>query len=292
VNRRLSPVPERCNFTPTKLLSSDCGETWAGVGLNGVPVTIKLLPWPSDASRPQVLEMIEQLQHPHLLPIWGSWRFQDRLVLVTALADGNLRERLRACQQVGLPGVPVDELLRYLSGAAEALDHMHGVGLIHGEIKPDNLVFVDGRVSVADVIVRALLQGRSKTCGAPAYIAPEVWQGKICPQSDQYSLAMAYIELRLGHPPFPAKDTMQMILCHLQKQPPIGMLGKAEQRVLLKAVAKNPDHRYPSCQEFVHALGRAVKTKEKCITPRAQPQPTAKLHSRLLRWVGSLMSSL
>jgi serine/threonine protein kinase len=294
VNRRLWNLPEGCHFTRTKLLSSECGETWAGVGPGGVPVAIKLLLLPLDAGQVQVLKKIERLHHPHLLPIWVSWKFQDRLVIVTVLGEGSLRDRLRADQQAGLPAVPVDELLRHFGTAAEALDYLHGVGIIHGDIKPDNLLLVKGQVKVAELATRGLaLQAhfRAKTCGTPAYMAPEVWQGKTSPHSDQYSLAMAYIELRLGHPPFPAKDMMQMILCHLKKQPDIAALSKAEQRVLLKAVAKDAQQRYPSCRKFLQALERAVKAKAGSSTAERHAQPKAKLHSRLLRWMGSLASS-
>jgi len=89
-------------------------------------------------------------------------------------------------------------------------------------------------------------------------MAPEVWKGKISQNSDQYSLAMTYIELRLGRPPFPVTDMVTMMEGHLRKQPDLAPLDQAEQRVILKAVNKDADQRYGSCREFGEALARAV----------------------------------
>src|SRR5439155_20104966 len=112
---------------------------------------------------------------------------------------------------------------------------------------------------VADFGLARLQEGglvNATSCGTPAYMAPEVWRRKISPHCDQYSLAMTYIELRLGHPPFPAKDMVEMMEGHLKNQPDLAPLGQAEQRVILKAVAKEADHRYDSCREFTDALSQ------------------------------------
>src|SRR5260370_40535609 len=89
-------------------------------------------------------------------------------------------------------------------------------------------------------------QVNAAACGTPAYMAPEVWKGKISQNSDQYSLAMTYIELRLGRPPFPVMDMVTMMEDHLRNQPDLAPLDEDEQEGSLNAVNKDAEQRYPS----------------------------------------------
>src|SRR4029077_7882518 len=89
--------------------------------------------------------------------------------------------------------------------------------------------------------------------GTPAYMAPEVWRRKVSERSDQYSLAMSYAELRLDRRIIASRDMMDIMLEHLDKPPDLSPLAEPEQQVLHKALAKDPDKRYPSCREFVQA---------------------------------------
>ncbi len=94
--------------------------------------------------------------------------------------------------------------------------------------------------------------------GTPAYMAPEVWRGKANERSDQYSLAMSYAELRLDRRVFTGQDMMEIMLDHTERQPDLASLPEAEKQVILKAMAKDPAQRYPSCLAFIRALQQAV----------------------------------
>jgi hypothetical protein len=95
---------------------------------------------------------------------------------------------------------------------------------------------------------------------------------------------MTYIELRLGRPPFVTanSDMWQIMRCHLTEQPDLATLEEAEQKAILKAVAKDPDQRYPSCRAFAEALSRAVQ-------PQTEPPPPQTLGWRWLLVVMPLL---
>jgi serine/threonine protein kinase len=190
----------------------------------------------------------------------GEW-----VVVLTDLAGESLRDRLRACRQSGLPGIPAGELARYCREAADALDYLHEHQLVHRDVKPDNLRLVDQHVKVGDdehFCVWRWLEPRiasTATCsGTPRYMAPEVWRCRLSPHSDQYSLAVSYAELRLGRPVVSANDMVGLMLAHLEGKPDLEPLRAAEQYVLRQALAKDPGQRFPSCRQFAQALAQAV----------------------------------
>src|SRR5205823_2368079 len=104
--------------------------------------------------------------------------------------------------------------------------------------------------------------------GTPMYMAPEVWKQRVSLHSDQYSLAAAYVQARLGRTLFPNLALHELFVKHMRATPDLDPLPEAEKRVLLRALAKRPDRRYPSCLEFAKALRAAVLEP-----PAAAPPP-------------------
>ncbi len=254
-------------------------EVWQGVAPGGFPVAIKRILRPLDddeAKREQqALERIKELRHPFLLQTHSSFMVENHLFVVMELADGTLRDRMRSGQQTGQGLVPLPELLRYFREAAEALDYMHGQHVMHRDIKPQNILLLHGHAKVADFGL-ATLQASQRAmmtatgCGTPAYMAPEVWRGRVGPASDQYSLACAFVEQRLGRLPFPGTDLVSLMTAHLSQTPNLTALPAAEQEVLNKVLAKVPEQRYPSCQEFVRALEHALRDQMRLSDPSFQ----------------------
>jgi hypothetical protein len=179
------------------------------------------------------------------------------------LADGSLRERLKECLQEGKPGVPVPELIGYMREAAEALDFLHSEKVHHRDIKPENILLLKKHAKVTDFGLARWLECQrdlvtATATGTPAYMAPEVWKGLLSPHSDQYSLAVTYFELRLGRRLYQSKAMIDLMRCHTEDEPDLGPVPPAEQAVLMRALAKEPEQRYANCQEFVQALQEAV----------------------------------
>jgi serine/threonine protein kinase len=250
----------------SRLGSGTFGEVWRAEAPGGVPVALKIIFRPlgdEDARRElESLELLKRLRHPFLVPIHQFFPLEDRLLIVMNLADGSLRDRHKACRKAGLPGIPVAELLGYLGQAADALDYLHREQVLHRDIKPDNILLLKGYAQLADFgLARTLEMTGSQqgtTSGTPAYMAPEVWRGRISEHSDQYALAASYVELRLGRPVFQGTNLVQLMLDHAEHSPNLDPLPAAEQEVLQRALAKDPQQRYANCREFHRALAGAV----------------------------------
>ena len=264
------------------------GEVFRGLAPGGVPVAIKRIFRSMDDESSQrelkALERIRELRHPFLLMTHKFEPLEDRLIIVMELADGSLQERFKECREKGLPGIPVDELLAYYTEAAEALDYLREQKLAHRDIKPQNLLHLKGHAKVADFgVARSQENTVDHTMnvgGTPAYMPPEMWRGDISVHSDQYSFAVTWYEMRTGRRMFHGKTQVDIAHQHLTEKPDLSGVPEPEQKVLLRALAKVPDQRYPSCKDFVQALTEAVRPKEKTAPP---PSPTR-------RWAIALMT--
>jgi serine/threonine protein kinase len=210
----------------------------------------------------QAVQRIKDIRHPFLLSMDRVECIDGELIIVMELADRNLQELMVQYQSAGLTGIPRHDLLSYLQEAAEVLDVIHRDHLLqHLDIKPGNLFVVSKHVKVGDFgLVNSLSgsgPGESKVLlGAitPLYASPELFHGTFSQHSDQYSLAIVYQELLTGVLPFQGKNCRQLLMMHATAHPNLEPLPPADRAAVAKALAKKPEHRFPSCTEFVQAL--------------------------------------
>jgi serine/threonine protein kinase len=221
------------------------------------------------------LNRVKDIHHPYILSLERVDVLDGQLVIVMELAHSTLWDRFKECRASGLPGVPREELLRYLAETAEALDMMNVEHhLQHLDIKPQNLFLVHNHVKVADFGLVKDLEGMmaSVTGGVtPVYAAPETFDGKVSRFSDQYSLAIVYQEMLTGQRPFTGSTVRQLVLQHLQAKPDLSALPLQDQPIVARALSKDPNGRFPSCVEFMAALGQAGGGEPKLIKT---PSPT------------------
>ncbi len=214
----------------------------------------------------RAFQLIKSIRHPFLLSIDRVENINGELIIVTELADHNLHELKVKHQGQGRPGIARAELMCYLREAAEVLDLMNRkFDLQHLDIKPRNLFVVSDHVKVADFgLVNRLSSKDAKVQASaitPIYAAPELFEGKLSRQCDQYSLAIVFQELLTGALPFSGENPRQFMLAHLQAEPDLKALPESDRPIVAKALAKKPDGRYASCLEFLRALnGDAAST--------------------------------
>jgi serine/threonine protein kinase len=257
------------------------GEVWRAEAPGGLYKAIKFVFGQQHEKRAtnelRALDHVRSVRHPFLLSLERIEVVDGRLLVVTELADGSLKDRFDACRRDGLSGIPRAELLKYLRDAADALDFMNeSHALQHLDIKPENLLLLAGHVKVADFgLVKDVRQSQASLVGGmtPLYAAPEVFRGAPSRQSDQYSLAIVYQEMLTGTLPFAGGNAAELTLQHLNDEPDLSSLAIADRYAVSRALSKDPQHRYASCREFVeNLLSAALPDPEAAETgPRETP---------------------
>ncbi len=176
------------------------GEVWQARGPGGFDVALKFIRLEAPGSEFEVraLEIMKTIRHPNLVGLFGVWPKDGWLIVAMELCDRSLHDRLQEARQQHLPGVPIEELLKYMQQVAEGLDELNAKGVQHRDVKPRNLMQVGTGVKVADFgLAKVLEQSLAVHSGSMtlAYAPPEAFKGTLAAQSDQYSLAISYYEL-------------------------------------------------------------------------------------------------
>jgi hypothetical protein len=244
------------------------GEVWKCEAPGGLLKAIKIVHGDlghteEEANRAEqelkALKRVQSVRHPYLLSLERYDIVEGRLLIVMELADCNLWDRFLVCRKErSLPGIPRDDLLRYMAEAAEVLDLMNTQHqLQHLDIKPQNLFLIHDHVKVADFgLVKDLEGVRAAVTGGvtPVYAAPETFDGIVTRFCDQYSLAIVYQELLTGQRPFLGQNIQQLIMQHLRGTPNLSAVPASDRVALMRALAKKPEERWPSCMALVKAL--------------------------------------
>jgi serine/threonine protein kinase len=261
------------------------GEVWKAEAPGGLFKAVKIIHGVSNShldsphldQELKALQRVKTVRHPFILSLERFDLVDDRLVIVSELADRTLFDRYEECRRQGLPGIPRQELLRYLEEAAEALDLMNAeFNLQHLDIKPQNLFLLYNHVKVGDFGLVKDLEGMFAqiTSGVTAvYAAPETFEGKVSRFCDQYNLAITFQELLTGKRPYEGTNGRQLMMQHLMGVPNLAALPMADQPVVGRALSKKPDERYSTCLEFVRALRQAETSGPQ--EAAADPEPTS-----------------
>lgn len=244
-------------------------------------------------------QLVARLEHIHIVPLYDFWRDPDGAYLVMRwLRGGNLRDLL-------LRGslLPLNFVRQLLDQISAALEVAHRSGVIHQDLKPDNVLLDDERNAfLADFGIAKDLQAheaddqkaQGSRLGTPAYISPEqVLRRPITPQSDIYSLGIMLYELLTLQVPFDDDDRATLLSKHIHDPLPAVQILRPDLPsqltvVLWRACAKDPEARYPSAldlaAEFREALSAEVQFAPGYVVPEVRPSaPTADLRPAQMR---------
>ena len=218
------------------------------------------------------------LRHPHILPLFDSGAADGLPFYVMPFVDGeSLRGRL---QREGR--LPVAEAARLLREVVDALAHAHRAGVIHRDVKPDNVLLSDGHVSLADFgVAHAVaahagedqtVTGTSVMVGTPAYMSPEqVTAAAIDVRSDIYALGVMAYELLAGETPF--RGTRQDVVTAHLTEPPVPLTTRraetpgAMANAIMRCLHKKPEQRWQRIDDLLPVLD--AFTVANGATPRA-----------------------
>ncbi|MGW5453145.1 serine/threonine-protein kinase [Nocardia sp. NPDC003979] len=226
-------------------------------------------------------DLVAQLDHPNIVTVFDRGVENDQLWISMQYVDGIDASMLDPAT------LPPDRALQIIRETAAALDFAHRAGVLHRDVKPANILLARSnsqeRVYLTDFGIARLrddsghLTETGSFTATLAYAAPEQLTGvPLDHRADQYSLACTLYTLLTGTAPFEAPSPAAVITGHLQSPPPPVSPRRAGlppnlDAVMARALAKRPADRFSSCEEFVEAAQRAMRTGTTGARPIARP---------------------
>jgi serine/threonine-protein kinase len=225
------------------------------------------------------IRLAARLDHPHILSVHDSGETAGRLWFTMPYVEGeSLRQRL-----VREPQLPLADALRITRAVADALGYAQQQGIIHRDVKPENILLQAERCVLADFGVARAVDGAGErltetglALGTPAYMSPE--QGAadrhLDPRSDLYSLGCVVYEMLAGEPPFTGRTAQALIARRLADPVPdlctVRDVPRQVERAVRQALARAPADRFPDAPAFASALEAAA------IAPRGTGSPAVR----------------
>lgn len=235
----------------------------------------------------QEARIIANLEHPNILPVYDYGEADGYTYIVMRYIEGG--KTLTNLMQ-GQP-LPLAQMLNLLSKIAAALDYAHSRGVVHRDVKPSNvLIDQQGNILLSDFGLAKVFASSSRFTvsgaflGTPAYASPEQCLGRsdLDGRSDVYSLGVILYEMATGRPPFDAETPMAVAVKHINDPLPLPRklnpaLPESLERVILKALAKQPGDRYQTAGEMARALTEIIAEsgQESTLDIPAWPKPPA-----------------
>jgi outer membrane protein assembly factor BamB/tRNA A-37 threonylcarbamoyl transferase component Bud32 len=246
--------------------------------------------------------LLGSLAHPNVVQVYGvETPLEGEPFLVLEWVDGaSLKAILKREKRLSYA-----RALEYFEGILGALRGIHAEGIVHRNLKPENLLVAeDGRIKLVDFGLaldpEEAAEGAEKmVLGTPSYMSPEQVRGKpLDGRSDLYAAGILFYEMLFGSPPFAGKDARKIMRSHVKELPPltdemIAELPPGAVHVLRKSLAKRPEKRYPSAKELllrVRSLGKEEKLEDRGearrekLRARREKKKLARRSSQRARW--------
>jgi serine/threonine-protein kinase len=218
------------------------------------------------------IQLAARVHHPHIVPVLLVGQADGLLYYTMPYIEGeSLRERLDREGRL-----PIDDVIRIMRDVADALSHAHALGVIHRDVKPDNILLVRHHALVTDFgVAKAIRQSRQTderrthgrtpshglALGTPAYMAPEqaAADPTIDHRADIYALGCVAYEMLTGKPPFSGRPAQKILAAQVAERPvPISKLrpdvGPTLESIVMRCLEKNPAHRWSDTDDLTDEL--------------------------------------
>jgi serine/threonine-protein kinase len=223
----------------------------------------------------QEAKAVAALRHQNIVQVFDFDVHDETYYMVMEfISAGTLKAKM---QEYSVDGntLPINEAVEIIRQVSSALNYAHENGMIHRDVKPSNVLLNEkGEALLTDFGIARLLSKESSNLtatgalvGTPAYISPEQGKGEreLTPASDIYSLGVIFYELLTGQVPFDADTPIAIIHKHIHEPLPFPHqinpdLPTPLERVILKALAKDPEDRYQTTREMMDAIDKALET--------------------------------
>jgi serine/threonine-protein kinase len=198
------------------------------------------------------------LEHPNAVPIYSAGEWNGQLYIAMRYVDGSDLKRVLEDGRL-----TPERTIAICSQIAGALDAAHAQGLVHRDVKPSNvLIDVDDRAYLVDFGLTRLLSDVGQvpvvgtSLGTSAYVSPEQIRGdRVDGRADEYSLGCIVHECLTGSPPYRGSTEAALLFAHLEASPPA---PRGLEQVMARALAKQPDDRYATCEQLVDETAAAI----------------------------------
>ncbi|HEX9923060.1 MAG TPA: protein kinase, partial [Anaerolineae bacterium] len=239
-------------------------------------VAVKIL-HPAFKADPQFFErfkreaqIVAKLEHSNIIPVYDFDEYKSEPYLVMRYIQGDtLKPHIKD------KPMPAGEILRLMRPVCQALSYAHKQGVLHRDIKPSNIMVTnDGNIFLTDFGLARMVQAGESTLsqdmmlGTPQYISPEQAQGisDLDGRTDIYSLGVVLFEMLTGRVPFKADTPFATIHDHIYSPLPLPSsidpdIDPEVERMLLKALAKNPDDRFAVADDLLAAMETTLGTQ-------------------------------
>ncbi|HSU93100.1 MAG TPA: protein kinase [Gemmatimonadaceae bacterium] len=267
-------------------------------------VVVKLLP-PELASElsaqrfQREMLLTAKLQHPHILPVLSAGARGTFLYYVMPYVRGeSLRVRFEREGRL-----PIAEAIRLLRELAEALAAAHAEGVVHRDVKPENVLLEHGHALLADfgiaharqeAVEGERLTGTGLGLGTPGYMAPEQLAGSsdVDGRADIYALGVLGYEMLAGAPPFAGGTPQELVAAHFNRIPPLLSevrpdVPRSVSDAIARALAKSPERRFSTATAFAEALESQSAANVSAIRPLGASAVAPRASARNLGWIVS-----